>query len=393
MALLKPVLSPIAAFDATKESIFTFTQSGGSQVIKNQLTIRDNSTNTIVYQQDQTSFKYEHILQANLLSNNKYYNAVIITYDFQGEASPSSDPIQFYCYTQPTISITNMPNANIINNSQFQFNFLYQQIEGELLNYYKISLYDTELSQISTSGVKYVGSTPPPTSINYTFYGFNDNTTYYIEMSGSTVNNTEITTGKVKFSVVYITPNVYSVVQLTNKCQEGYVDIKTNISIVEGKSNPDPPIYIDNEELDVTMPDAWVKWDNGYLLPSSWTTSIWFRSANLDSIIATMESRSGDTLTLHYNNDYPPSGGFVQTHVVLNINYSNGGMDTISSNYIDIPEQTDTLMAWIRKVNTTYEVYLINTGSAVISYYLIDNLGNKLLDSRGDYLVTEEHIG
>ena len=55
MALPTPILYSIPAFDATQEQVFTFASIGGSQVIANTLTIKNNATSATVYSQTQTT--------------------------------------------------------------------------------------------------------------------------------------------------------------------------------------------------------------------------------------------------------------------------------------------------------------------------------------------------
>ena len=155
MALTTPILYSIPAFDATKEQTFTFAVVGGSQVNANTLTIKDNATLTTVYSQTQTSYRFEHILPANTLTNGTYYQATLTTKDAQGNESSPSAPIQFYCYSQPTFIISNMPIGNVVTNSSFAFNVQYNQIQGEILNAYVFDLYSASGALISTSGTLY----------------------------------------------------------------------------------------------------------------------------------------------------------------------------------------------------------------------------------------------
>lgn len=72
MALTKPQLYNVAAFDATQDFIFTFNVIGGSQVVGNRLTIRDNTTDEVVYQEVQTTYRFEHIVASNSLTMVRY---------------------------------------------------------------------------------------------------------------------------------------------------------------------------------------------------------------------------------------------------------------------------------------------------------------------------------
>ena len=66
-----------------------------------------------------------------------------------------------------------------------------------------INLYDNNHSLISTSGTKYVSGV---TLLTYEVNGLSDDKTYYIEINGITVNNTQITSGKDSFLVNYYEP-------------------------------------------------------------------------------------------------------------------------------------------------------------------------------------------
>ena len=116
MALTKPILNNVAAFDASNSQAFTFNVVGGSQVVGNTLTIKDNTTLSIVYNNTQTSFKLQHIVPAGTLSNGKYYQAYVTTVDAQGNVSVQSNTIQFNCYTQPTFQFTNVSENTVIDN-------------------------------------------------------------------------------------------------------------------------------------------------------------------------------------------------------------------------------------------------------------------------------------
>ena len=73
MALTQPTLYSQAAFDATKEHIFTFNVVGGDQVVANTLTIINNTTNEQVYSEREETFTLTHTLPARSLQNGVYY--------------------------------------------------------------------------------------------------------------------------------------------------------------------------------------------------------------------------------------------------------------------------------------------------------------------------------
>ena len=74
MSLVKPIIATIPAFDATLNHAFTFTSNGGDQVVANRITIKNNNTNVVVYQNTLTTYILGQTVIANELNNNMCYN-------------------------------------------------------------------------------------------------------------------------------------------------------------------------------------------------------------------------------------------------------------------------------------------------------------------------------
>lgn len=228
MAVTTPVLNPVAAFDATEDMLFTFSSVGGNQVVSNKLIVRDATTLEKLYEDVVDSFVLEHVLPADTLLNGSYYQATVVTYDASGSSSAESAPIQFYCFSSPTFTFPNLSSGDNITTSTYSFVAQYEQVENELLNQYSFVLYDGEDKQLTTSGVQYVGSTSlPPTLVVWTVSGLEDGKDYKIIANGITAYGTQVTTGFVSFSVKYDSPELPIPIELTNKCDEGYIRIRT----------------------------------------------------------------------------------------------------------------------------------------------------------------------
>ena len=228
MAVTTPVLNPVAAFDATEDMLFTFSSVGGNQVVSNKLIVRNATTLEKLYEDVVDSFVLEHVLPADTLLNGSYYQATVVTYDASGAASAESAPIQFYCFSSPTFTFPNLSSGDNITTSTYSFVAQYEQVENELLNQYSFVLYDGEDKQLTTSGVQYVGSTSlPPTLVVWTVSGLEDGKDYKIIANGITAYGTQVTTGFVAFSVKYDSPELPIPIELTNKCDEGYIRIHT----------------------------------------------------------------------------------------------------------------------------------------------------------------------
>lgn len=360
MALTRPTLISTAAFDATQQHTFTFNVVGGSQVVANQLVIRNNVTNDIVYTEKQETYRYEHILEANELTNGIYYNAVLSTFDADGNESQVSIPIQFYCYTAPVIQFTNIPVSGIIPNASFTFEFTYTQAENEKLNSYAVNLYNSFQSLMSTSGAQYVSDGTPPYTGSYLFAGFEDNTVYYVELVGTTVNNTQITTGLVQITVTYTQPDLFTLIELDNNCSEGYITLKSNIVPIGGESNPSPPVYVDGENaVDLTDPDSWVEWNNGYSVSGNFLARAWFRNPTNYSTIFQFSSTSGETITVNFMLGYEDNASEnLQAYVEAIVSAVDGVEYYIFSNYIDILAETEYYNVWLSRNNNIYQIQL-----------------------------------
>lgn len=363
MALVTPTLLPMAAFDATQQATFTFTVQGSSaQVVANQLTIREQDTNDIVYQEKQETFTYTHVVNADELTNGTYYNATISTFDTNDNQSQESVPIQFWCYTTPTLQFTNIPSSGIITNSSFNFQFTYTQIENEPINSYVVNLFNSSQVQIATSGVQYATTGTPPYSGSYTFTGFENNTVYYVQVTATTTEGTIISTGLQQFTVQYTRPDLFTLVQLTNNCDEGYVTITSNIILIEGSSNPDPPTYINNQEVDLTDEGSWVQWNEGFSITGDMMARVWFRNPNEYSTLVQFSNTNGQTIKLNFmlgyeNVDSTDMEAYIEAYVESAAGYSY----YIYSNYVTPLADTADYVVYLTRVNDIYSLQLLTT--------------------------------
>ena len=357
MALTTPILYSVSAFDATQAQTFLFNALGGSQVVANTLTIKDNATLTTIYSETQTTFKFEHILPANTLTNGTYYQATLTTKDAQGNESNASAPIQFYCYSQPSFEISNMPSGNVITNSSFAFTVTYNQAQGETLNAYVFNLYSASGALISTSNTMYNTDTSLPLNISYLFSGFEDNASYFIEVTGVTANGTQITTGRISFTTNYTAPDTFSFLFLTNNCKGGYITIESNVIGIDGITNPAEPIYIDGKEIDLREEGSYVQWVKGYEIDGNWTMRLWGRDYKPNKEIFRFSNADGDIITIVYCTD--DTQCWYEMRCVHNGDFWGY---TIESTHIAIPTEEEQLFCWLRRIDNLYDLIIENRG-------------------------------
>ena len=360
MALTRPTLLSQVAFDATQQQTFKFVAQSSSQITANLLIIRNNDTNDIVYQEKQETFKYEHIVNAEELENGVYYNATITVFDNEDNQSPESIPIQFWCYTTPTLQFTNINNNDLINNASFNFEFEYNQKENEPISSYIVSLFNSSKVEISNSGNTYVQNGNPIFSSSYQFVGFSNNTEYFVQITGITLEGTIISSPMINFNVQYINPDLYTTLQLVNNCDEGYITITSNIVIITGTSNPSPPIYIDNKEVDLTNPDSWVNFGEGFNINGNFLARAWFRNPNNYSTILQFSNTVGQIIKLNYMTGYENVDSTEMESFVTLIVTSITGFDYyIYSNYVNTLDSNSQYVVYLTKNNDLYNLQLL----------------------------------
>ncbi len=290
--LTQPIINPIPAFDGSKNYTVTFTVIGGAQVVGNRLVISDNETGNVIYNKSQLSMKLEHTIPAGTLGNGGYYNAVVYTIDSGSNESAASVAVPFYCYSQPTLTIDNIPTTETIENGTYTFTGSYAQIEGEQLNSYQFTLYDSNRNILSQTPLIYYVT---DSSLAHTFVGMSNDTSYFVSLTGETVNGTKISSGLKYFTVRYLQPASFAICDLVNNCEDGYIQISSNIVAIDGKSNPEPPIYIDDKEVDLRDPDSWVKWNEGFRIQDDFTMRVWGRDFNPYQNIITLTNSLNST--------------------------------------------------------------------------------------------------
>lgn len=350
---MKPILYNIYAFDKSQEMTFQFVWNG-NQSFGNIAQIRNNTTNEIVYQASETTMQLKHTIPANTLVNGTLYNVRVAVVDINNNVSEYSDPVLFYCFTTPTFIFDNLTSNQIVRNASYQVNMSYSQQEGESLQSWEISLYDTSQSKIQGSGVKYTDE------IKYTLTDLEDNQTYYIKATCLTLNGMEIETEYIPFSVNYKQPSIYSLLTLENVSNNGYIKLQSNIRAVEAKSEKDVE-YIDNEYVD--LKDNTIFIDDDFSLDDDFVINLLGYNLTLNTLIMQL-SDGTNVINLYLRKGiYDINNNIEKTFIELNIPVGFTSY-VCYSNYIDNPLKTDMIDIWIKKDNGLYSVYINNKGGA-----------------------------
>lgn len=346
--MIRPMLYSIDAFDAMEENTISFAWKG-EQAFGNRLIVKNNTTNQTVYEKDNTTMKLQHTLPPESLTNGICYAATLYVLNSNGEIiSDISNSVVFYCYSKPIFKISGLKENDTIKNSSYQAVLEYEQGEGEPLCEYTISLYSTSKNVYQTSGIRY------DSAQSFTFHGMLDNNSYYARATGKTVNGMSLDTGYILFHVEYVRPNIYAILNLENVYKKGYVKFQSNIVAIKGKSNPDPPEFIDDDLIDLRNKDTWVKFDEFFDLTEDYSLAIIGRGRTANPFQMT---DGNAVVNLYYREGcYKSQNGELKGFFELRV--PNPMSEAIYvSDYINPLTDNDYWQVWIKKVNSVFQVY------------------------------------
>lgn len=287
-----PILTQFQAFDATN-SIDLFFSFDGNQVYGNQIQIYKNSDSSLIYDNSVTSFLLKHTVPANTLQNGVDYYIRLRVWDSTTTYSQYSSSLVFKCLLSPVVSL-NITSNQIIQNSYYDVIFSYTQAQNEVLNEFKLILYDIDGNQLLDSDYIYASKT-----MTYSLTGLLNSTKYQVEIQYVTVHQLTGSTGKVTFSVEYLQPSVYYTVGAENQCNTGLIRIYSNLISITGTSNPNPPTYINNEKVNLTENGSYVYFDKGFNISNNFSLQLLGSDFIVYDPICIL-SNSTNTITISY---------------------------------------------------------------------------------------------
>lgn len=354
--MIAPNLFVTTAFDAKYEHIFNFSNEGNPQAVKNKLRIYNNETLKLVYDETVETMKLSHIISADKLKNGICYNAEIQIIDKDGNESPFSNKIIFYCYTTPTWNFTNLIQDQIITNSSFNAQIEYSQPEGEILNSYRFILYDGLSNIIFSTPNRYDTS-----NLSYNISNLSDDKAYFLRATGETLNGMIIDTGRIGFTVSYVQPSVFALVHLDNVYDEGYIKITSNIITIEGSATPDPPKYIEDKKIDLTDEGAKVIFDEGFTIDNNFTLKSYMENLSQNTTVIELSNYNNKIIIDYRFGSF--NGENEKAYFELR-SYSGLENYYLMSNTINKPSTSDRIFLFIRRINNVYEIKCENLGVA-----------------------------
>lgn len=369
--------------DATKEFKITYSWDGNNaQQIGNIVYIYENETNRLVYkEQFDNYYKQECIIPKDTLSNGKLYKVSIAVITNSG-TSKTSEPMLFYCYTTPTFEFSNLEEEQIIQNDTYKFELSYQQPEGEELEEFYVTLYASDQSIIYTSKPNY-----DTTDLTITISGLNNNTQYYIKAFGQTLTGMSIESKSIHFTVRYLQPAIYNLVELTNNYNGGYITIKSNIVSLRGRVYQNgeeiDATYINDEYVDVTDATKTLKFEENYSLADNFTLMLKGFGFERNVPVLTLTNGLYKMYVYYRYGQYDSNNNVEKAYFELRV---EGEITyTITSNYIDVPTDVTLVGFMLTKKENYYEIVAHNYGETVNISPVKENIKiNNLKKESGD---------
>ncbi|MGN0432806.1 MAG: hypothetical protein ACI4EQ_10675 [Lachnospiraceae bacterium] len=219
-----PVLLPIAPFDPAFAYNMQFTYND-NQAVKNIAVITDNATGETAYREEAAdNMSSSHLIPAHTLSPGHQYLAQIQVFDEDDNHSSLSDAVLFYCFTTPEFAFVNLSDGYNCKNANLTLELSYTQAEGETLKSLQFMKYSYDKTLLEASETLY-----PAAALSHSFYGLENNTTYYFRAVGETTHGFLLDTGYVAVNVSFHTIPANVLFQVENNYQNGYIQLQLNI--------------------------------------------------------------------------------------------------------------------------------------------------------------------
>ena len=357
---VSPILLNTLPFDATQDHYLQFSYSG-SQIQGYRLTIRDNVTleevegSPIV---NTSSLREEALIPANTLVNGNTYNFQIEVLHWKDDGSEKiySDPsniIVLKCFSTPIFGFVNVQPEMIVRNSYMDVELQYiSEDEFEVMNQYRVVLYgDDTTTIVYDSGTLYTTS-----GMTVRITGLTDDATYYIQATCETLNGMELDTGKVQILCNYIKPDLFLAFYAENIPTEGLVRLSSNFILIEGKSDPEELIYIDDEKVSLINGEK-VWFDSGFTA-GNFTCDIIAENIIDWSKIISFDMKTAKAYVMWYKGTF--EGDETEKYYAELTAYQYVGDEPLNyvqiSNRIDPPTDGEQVHFWIRHIDGCFDI-------------------------------------
>ena len=291
-------------------------------------------------------------------------------YDRDGNESYPSPSIRFHCYGVPQFflmyegerlekdKVGNEPRLTI-RNSSATFNIYYSQTQNLALNSYRLDLYDAQKQLLTEGKPRFLGAYQGFGDLDYTaapevtVRGLQDDGRYFVQAVGESEYGMTIYSPMVELNVEYMSPPSFSVIEGTNIERDATIRIHSNLQITEGWCSIDPPRYIDNERIDLTMSGGYVRFDD-FTLTGDFTVHI--QAQNFIFYQNFLEIRNGEHLIqLKLMRGWYDETMRERAYIMCKVFNAVTNYEIYSNNF-DVPYFDDTVYVWLRRQGNLYDL-------------------------------------
>ena len=227
MALITPIIDEITAIDASENNVITYQVSDNPKVTSTEIKIINNTTGSLVYQTTSKSSRYSVPISGGKLSNGTYY-AVSVRYYVDNQVSEWSNPVDFYCYLKPTVSV-NIKDNDVLEGTSLNVVVTYNQAQKVKMGNAVVSIYDDNDNLISSSGELYNSANAMPVNVAYTFTGLTMGQPYYLIATVQTKDGISVETDAIHFMMKSFTTLITSGLSLKENSCDGYIEVDVNV--------------------------------------------------------------------------------------------------------------------------------------------------------------------
>lgn len=341
------IIHPIEPFDSSIGTNINFTWQG-NQIFKVRCMIKDNAVGNVVYDQTISTMKQSYLFPPDsALKNGGYYVAYLSVIDVDGtESSFPSIGTPFYCYQTPQFHLSIKP-GDIIKTSAYQTELTYAQAENELLDYYSITLYTYQKTELLTSGNLYNTD-----SLSYLISGLENAKQYYIRATGKTLHNMTLDTGYILFTVSYTEAQIFNPLELNNRSELGAIEIKSNITSTIGVPEKEVT-YIDHEYADLRNNS--VTYDIGFEVKGDFTKAFLFNKPDRNTRIIRFTDGRQSSVNIYYREGALSDSNGEKAFFELEAE-TTGIKYILFSNYVTFPGADQQFLLCLNRIGNAYEI-------------------------------------
>lgn len=326
----------------------------------------------------------------NTILYKGFVNCDIILSNSNGTTiSKNSNNFMLYIGNDPTITDSNIYDGEVIDTSWCLFSNTYNQAQSDPLDFCVYTLFDENNKVLEVSD-KIFNTLTPPLVIPYYFENLQNNTTYKIGVYMKSQHGLEVSK-VMTFSVEYDEPIIYGYIKVDNKCNDGYMDITSNVFFGRGITNPNPMIYIDEGDKYSAyavksdpiieyqrLTSSWIYWNEDINVNTDFVIKFWFSVASLNYPILRLLNDNNNYVDVKFkrNRDL---GDYIE------VSSSEGTF--ANSNFLPFADRTNNTnryFVWIKVVNGNWEVILDEESSYSTVFNWNDSNNNIRWNQRSD---------